>query len=165
MEVILQPVANPKARLWAIAIILLPVVLIPIPWWIRVLACIMPIFLAAISRVTTVDGDKFRTQLFIGSLPLKPVKCNLPGVLYIETKFNSTGSGIGAFLPFKPLRDLLSTLLDIMIPAIGGAYEIWLITAKGREIVAWQGYDQKCFEENVALLTARAGAEVRGRSK
>ena len=53
----------------------------------------------------------------------------------------------------------------MLIPALGGAYEIWLITAKGREISAWQGINQQHFEENVELLAARSGAEVRGRSR
>ena len=116
-------------------------------------------------RISTVAGDKFRTQLYFAFFPLKAQKCNLPGVIYIETKYNMTGPGLGTFLMLGPLQFVFGYIFDLLIPAFGGAYEIWLITAKGREIAAWQGFNQKHFEDNVALLAAQSGAEVRGRSQ
>lgn len=159
MEVTLQPEIKLPPRYWTLGILLLPILFAPsIYWWLRIIACILPLALTGTYRISTVDGDKFRSQLFFMFVPLKPQKCNLPGVVYVETKYNSTG--LGTFLMF-----FFGFLFDMLIPALGGAYEIWLVTAKGREIVAWQGFDQKHFEENLALLASRTGAEVRGRSR
>ncbi|WP_010586950.1 hypothetical protein [Schlesneria paludicola] len=165
MEVTLKPVTNLTPRYWVVGFVLVPFLLLPIPWWVKLIGCITPIVLAGTYRISTIEGDKFRTQLFLGFVPLKPQKCNLPAVLYIETKYNALGAGFGTLLLLGPMQYVFSTIFDMLIPALGGAYEIWLVTAKGREIVAWQGFNQKLFEENVELLTARSGAELRGRTQ
>ena len=166
MEVILKPETNLRSRYWVLGVLLLPILFVPhLAWWLRILACVVPVMLTGTYRISAITGDKFRSQLFISFIPMKPDKCNLPGVVYIETKYNSTGF-VGDALPvIVPIRFIFVTIFDMLMPALGGAYEIWLITAKGREIVAWQGFDQKLFEENLALLTSRSGAEVRGRTK
>ncbi len=159
MEVILQPEVKLQPRYWTLGVLLLPILFTPhVYWWLRIVACFLPVALTGTYRVSTVNGDKFRSQLFFAFMPLKPEKCNLPGVVYVETKYNATG--LGTFLMLY-----VGFLFDMLIPALGGAYEIWLVTAKGREIVAWQGSDQKQFEENLALLASRTGGEVRGRSR
>ncbi len=166
METVLPPEIKLPPRYWALAVMLLPILLFPyIPWWIRVLACFLPTALSGTYRVSTVNGDKFRTQPYFAFMPLKPEKCNLPSVVYVETKYNAGGSGIPAFLMSGPLKVVFGLLFEMLIPAIGGAYEIWLVTAKGREINAWQGLSQQHFEENLALLAARSGGEVRGRTR
>ena len=165
MEITLQPEPKLQPRCLALGMMLMPILLVTyLPWWVRLLACILPFSLTGTYRVSTVNGDKFRTQLYFAFIPLKPEKCNLPGVIYVETKYNAEGPGIWTFVLFGPLQFIFGFIFDMLIPALGGAYEIWLITAKGREISAWQGFDQEHFEANVALLAARSGAEVRGRS-
>jgi hypothetical protein len=34
-------------------------------------------------------------------------------------------------------------------------------TAKGRELLAWNGHSQELFDENLAILEARTGAPIR----
>lgn len=167
MEITLQPEVKVQSRYWGLAIVVFLFAVIPHigPWWARLLGCAFPAALAGTYRVSTVNGDKFRSQLFFAFIPLKLEKCNLPGVIYVETKYNAVGPGIGTFLMFGPLQFIFGYVFDLLIPALGGAYEIWLITAKGREIAAWQGFNQQHFEANVALLAARSGAEIRGRSR
>lgn len=167
MEITLKPEVKLQPRYWILAVIVLLLLCVPYlgPWWARLLGCILPVILTGTYRVSTVNGDKFQTQLFFGFVPLKPQKCNLPGVIYVETKYNAIGPGFATFLMFGPLQFVFGYIFDMLIPALGGAYEIWLITAKGREISAWQGINQQHFEENVELLAARSGAEVRGRSR
>ena len=166
MEVILQSATNLRQRCWILGVMLLPIFFVPhLTWWLRLLACVVTLMLTGTYRIASVNGDKFRTQLFFAFMPLKPEKCNLPGVVYVETKYNAGGPGIATFLMFGPVQVIFGLLFDMLIPALGGAYEIWLITAKGREIIAWQGFNQKHFEENLALLAARSGGEVRGRTR
>ncbi|HEY0981675.1 MULTISPECIES: hypothetical protein [unclassified Schlesneria] len=166
METILPPEVKLGPRIAVLVVLLLPIVFVPhMVWWLRLVACILPMALTGTYRVSSINGDRFQTQLYFAYFPLKPQKCNLPGVVYVETKYSSIGSGIWTFLLLGPLQYVFGFIFDMLIPALGGAYEIWLITAKGREIPAWQGFNQEQFEANFALLQARTGAEIRGRSR
>lgn len=167
MEISLKPEMNLSSRYTALGIVVVLFAIVPYlgPWWARLLGCLLPAALIGTYRVSSVNGDKFTTQLYFAFMPLKPQKCNLPGVIYIETKYNAVEPGFGTFLMFGPMQVIFGFIFDLLIPALGGAYEIWLITAKGREIPAWQGFNQSHFETNVELLAARSGAEVKGRSR
>jgi len=87
--------------------------------------------------VSTVKSDKLQIQLYFAFMPIKSEKCNLPSVIYVETKFNTAGLGRSTFVLLGPLRFIFGFIFDMLIPAFRGTYEIWLITAKGREIAAW----------------------------
>lgn len=165
MQTVLKPEANPVNRIIVLAVLILVILFLPyVIWWLKA-AMILPLFmLAGTYRVSKIREDKFQSQLFVGFVPLKPKKCNLPGVMYIETKYNSGGDIPDALPVAGPFQQLMETMLDVSAPTFGGAYEIWLVTAKGREIPAWEGTSQQQFEANVALLKANSGAEVRGRS-
>jgi hypothetical protein len=166
MEIILPPEVKLGPRVITLIILLLPLLLVSgMPWWLRLAGCIVPLAITGTYRISKLNGDKFRTQLVFAFIAFKPVKCNLPGVIYIETRYNAAGGGLAAWMLFGPLGFLMSFVFDLLLPVLGGAYEIWLITAKGREILAWQGLNQHQFETSLALLTARTGAEVRGRSR
>lgn len=167
MEITLKPEINLSARYGVLGAVFLFFLLVPHlgPWWARLFGCALPAALLGTYRVSTVNGEKFATQLYFAFVPCKPQKCNLPGVIYIETKYNAIEPGLGTFLMFGPLQVIIGFIFDLLVPAFGGAYEIWLITAKGREIPAWQGFHQSHFEANVELLAARSGAEVKGRSR
>ena len=166
MEAILQPKTKLPPRVMILAVMLIPVFITPnLSWGARLLACFVPFMLTGTYRVSTVEGDKFRSQLFVGFFPMKIVKCNLASVHYIETKYNSFGAVIDTFPFLSIVQFIFIGIFDLLMPALGGAYEIWLITSKGREIVAWQGFHEKFFQDNLALLTARSGAELRARSR
>lgn len=166
MDLILQPVPNLRFRYCVLGLMLLPVIFASrLSWSQRLLALILPLMLTGTYRISKITADKFKSQLFIGFVPMKPARCKLPAIVFIETKYNSSSFFRETFWIFEPIRFLLLSIFDLLMPALGGAYEIWLITAKGREIVAWQGFGQKQFEDNLALLKGHSGAEVRGRSK
>lgn len=165
MDAILLPEVKLRPRIIILAVMLIPVVIAPrlsVPF--RLLACVVPLMLTGTYRISTIDGDKFRSQLFVGFMPLKIRKCNLAGVQYIETKYNSFGAVIDTVPILSVVQFIFIGIFDMLMPALGGAYEIWLITSKGREIVAWQGFHEKHFEDNLALLKARSGAELRSRA-
>lgn len=165
METTLPPLIKLKPRYVTLAVLMLLVMVTPhAQWWMQLIGFAMLLTLVGTYRVSSLDGDKFTTQLFFAFIPLKPMKCNLPGVIYVETKYNNTGANLGTFFLFGPVQWAFSYVFDMLLPVFGGAFEIWLITAKGREIPAWQGFSQQHFESNLQLLTSRTGAEVRGRS-
>ena len=166
MEVFLKPIPKSKNRVVVLGIVILALLFVPyLFWWLRVALMISAFILAGTYRVSWIKDDKFFSQFFFSFIPFKPQKCNLPGVMYIETKYNAVGYVPNALPILGPLQYLLGTLLDLLAPTLGGAYEIWIITAKGREIAAWQGVSQKFFDDNVAMLKANTQAELRGRSK
>ena len=72
MEITLKPEVKLQPRYWILAVIVLLLLCVPYlgPWWARLLGCILPVILTGTYRVSTVNGDKFQTQLFFGFVPL-----------------------------------------------------------------------------------------------
>jgi len=161
MERQLVPVLNLRVRLIILGVLLVPVAF---AWRVGVLvhalACILPLVLTGTYRVSRIVGDKFDTRFHLAYVPLTRSRCNLPGMVYIHTKYQ-TQFGWWTFILFGPVQWLFGKVFDYFIPALGGPYEIWLETAKGREILAWNGYNQGHFEKNLEFLQTRTGAEVR----
>jgi hypothetical protein len=99
----------------------------------------------------------------MGFLPVLRHKCKLAGVVYVGTKYGGSSPGFWTYILFGPLQWLLGFVFDMLIPAIGGPYELWLETAKGREFVVWQGYSQEVFEKNLDVLCQQTGAEIKSK--
>ena len=164
MERQLVPELNLRMRLIVLGVLLIPVLLawrIGIVW--MLLSCFLPVMLTGTYRMSRIVGESFDTQFFLGFVPLARSKCKLPGVVYIHTTFKREQTGWGTFILFGPVMWLFSLVFDYLIPCLGGPYEIWLETAKGREILAWNGYNQQHFESNLELLHNQTGAEIRTR--
>ncbi len=165
MERQLLPELNLRMRLIVLGCLLIPVLLsalrIGIVW--SLLSCFLPVMLTGTYRVSRIIGESFDTRFFFGFVPLARSKCKLPGVVYIHTTYKREQTGWGTFILFGPLMWLFSLVFDYLIPCLGGPYEIWLETAKGREILAWNGYNQQHFESNLELLHNQTGAEIRTR--
>jgi hypothetical protein len=160
----LWPELNLRMRWIALGVLLIPALpslRLGLVW--TLLSCIMPLMLTGTYRVSRIKGDKFSTQFFLGFVPLSRAKCNLPAVVYIHTKYRQHQTGWGTFMLFGPVMWMISWVFDYLIPALGGPYEIWLETAKGREILAWNGYNQEHFESNLELLRNQTGAEIRSK--
>ena len=164
MERQLVPELNLRMRLIVLGVLLIPVLLswrIGIVW--QLLSCFLPLMLTGTYRLSRIRGEWFDSQFFLGFVPLARSKCKLPGVIYVHTTFKRGQTGWGTFILFGPVMWLFSLIFDYLIPCLGGPYEIWLETAKGREILAWNGYNQRHFESNLELLHNQTGAEIRSR--
>lgn len=157
----LAPQLHLRNRLIALGILLIPVLLsyrIGIVW--QILSCFMPIMLTGTYRVTKLKGDRFDTWFYLGFIGVNHVKCNLAAVVTIHTTYKAAQTGMWTFFLFGPMQWILGMVFDRLLPVLGGPYEIWLETSKGREILAWAGFSQEFFEQNVALLKMRTGADV-----
>jgi hypothetical protein len=161
--------APPVTKLW-IRLIVLAVILAPIPFipdislLVRILACGLPLIFTGTYRRSRIIETMFETRFRFAFIPFPSQKCKLATVGYVETTYGSQRAGIWTFIMFGPLQWILGWLFDFLIPSLGGPYEIWLVTAKGREIIAWQGHNQQYFDANLELLQNQTGAEIRGRS-
>lgn len=162
MKITLKPAANLTLRLSVLAVLLLILVVasrFSIP---TILAgSLFPLFLTGTYRVSEIAGEKFSTQFHLAFIPLKKERCRLPAVMFIHTTFQANQTGCLTFVLFGPMQWLFGMVFDRLIPSVGGPYEIWLETAKGRELMAWKGYDQSQFESNRDLLRNHTQAEVR----
>lgn len=160
MERQLAPELKLRYRVIALAVLLVPVMLASrIGVAGQLLACLVPLVLTGTYRVSRIVGDKFDTRFHMAFVPLSHSRCNLRGVVDIHTTYQ-TQFGWGTLILFGPFQWVFGKVFDALIPALGGPYEIWLETAKGREILAWNGYNQQHFEKNLEFLRTRTGAEV-----
>jgi hypothetical protein len=83
------------------------------------------------------------------------------GVTFINAKYGHVGSGWGTVVLFGPLQAIFGRLFDFLMPSIGGPYQIYLVTAKGRELTAWQGSAEPQFRTVLDLLLGLTHAELR----
>lgn len=164
MERSLVPETRWQIRIGVLAVLLIPVGLAwNVPIVIRLLSCLLPLALTGTYRVSRLRGDRFTTRFYFAFLPCTHERCNLPSIVCLHTTYKDAQTSWVTLLVFGPLQFLLGYVFDYLIPCLGGPFEIWLETAKGREILAWNGYSQQHFEANLQLLRNRTGAEVRMR--
>ena len=160
----LAPSANLAVRLGILAVMLVPLLIIPgLEWWARILSASMPLIFAGTFRISKIIETRFETRFYFAFIPFPLHKCKLATVGTIETTYGSSQPGIWTFIIFGPLQFVLGWIFDFLIPALGGPLEIWLITAKGREIKAWQGFSQDYFDANLKLLQEHTTAELKTR--
>jgi hypothetical protein len=164
MDLKLSPPVDLRIRIALLVALLIPVALAPrlsIVW--RVLACVMPLMLSGTYRVSIIRGDWMTTTLYLGFFPVRRHKCKLAAVVSVGAKYGGSEPGVWTFVLFGPIQYFFGYIFDFLIPAIGGPYELWLETAKGREFIVWQGCSQHHFEKNLELLRNQTGAELRPR--
>ena len=89
----------------------------------------------------SIRGDRFRSRLCIDLFRL-PTQCNLRGVASVNVKYGWDGPGMGTFLLFGVVQVIIGWVLDFLMPSIGGPFQIELATAKGPEMMAWQGHSE-----------------------
>jgi hypothetical protein len=158
--------ANPRVQVAVCAILIVPVVLVfalsrrhslSDAW----LACVVPVLLTGTFRTSAIRGDRFVARFHVGFFPVVTERCNLRAVTSVNARFGWDGPGIGTVLLFGPTQFLFGWLFEFLIPALGGPYQIHLITAKGRELVAWRGFVDSHFHKTLDLLAGLTNAEVR----
>jgi len=149
-------------RIVVLVLLLVPIVLASrrgLPQ--RLMACVVPLIVTGTYRTSKIRGDRFTTRFHLAFVPVTSHRCNLRGVTFINAKYGHEGSGWGTVVLFGPLQALFGRLFDLLMPSIGGPYQIHLVTAKGREFVAWQGHAEPQFRSMLDLLLGLTHAELR----
>lgn len=159
---------GPAVRLWprviVLMILLAPVLIAPrLTPALRLIACIVPAALAGTYRVTRLREGWIDTRLFVGFIPVIHNRCKVATVVALGVKYGEGDGGMGALIIFGPAQYLFGYIFDFLIPAIGGPYELSVETAKGREFLVWQGFNQEYFEKNMELLKSQTSAEIKSR--
>lgn len=154
--------ARPRVRIALLVLMLLPVVFaqkLDLPK--RLLACFIPVMLTGTFRTSAIRGDRFKTRFHLVFIPVVSHSCDLRAVTFINVKFGWNGPGAWTFLLFGPVQWAFGWVFEFLMPAIGGPYEIHLVTAKGRELVAWRGFVDSNFKSMLDMLVGLTKAEVR----
>ncbi|MDB5386502.1 MAG: hypothetical protein JWM11_2148 [Planctomycetaceae bacterium] len=161
----LVPKTDQRIRIMLLALFLLPIPFLPgVNLLIGLLSCGLPLIFTGTYRVSRIVETTFETRFYLAFIPFPLKKCKLATVGYVETTYGNASPGMWTFILFGPLQFVMGWVFDYLIPSLGGPYEIWLVTAKGREIIAWQGHNQQYFDANLELLQSQTGAEIRSRT-
>lgn len=165
MDQVLTPRTNLTVRLVILVILLIPIFIIPgWPLMVRLSSVILPLIFTGTYRISRIVETKFETQFFFAFIPFPIQKCKLSTVGFIETVYGADQPGMWTFILFGPLQFIMGFVFDFLLPSLGGPFEIWLITAKGKEIKAWQGHNQAYFDTNLRMLQTHTTAELRART-
>ncbi len=160
----LAPATKLHIRLVILGVMLVPLLIIPgLELWGRILSCIMPLIFTGTYRTSKIIETRFETRFHFAFVPFPLQKCKLATVGSVETTYGNSQPGIWTIIIFGPLQFVCGWIFDYLIPALGGPLEIWLVTAKGREIKAWQGHNQDYFDANLKLLQDHTTAELKTR--
>lgn len=158
----LQPFPDRRRRLIILGVLLVPILLsykIGFLW--RGMACIVPLVFTGTFRESQIVKERFRTQFFFAWIPFRKQSCDLRAVVSLRAKHEEDKYGCLTLVLFGPFQWVFGKVFDQIIPAIGGPLELWVETAKGRELMAWNGHSQELFDQNLAILEARTGAPIR----
>jgi len=159
----LTPVLDRRIRFAVLAGLLVPVFLAPgLSLLVRFAACVLPILFTGTFRVTRFRGASLETTFHFGFVPVLKHRCKLAAIVTIGTRYGGN-TGIWTFVLFGPVQWIFCWIFDYLVPALGGPFELWVETAKGREFVVWQGASQQHFEQNLELLCNETGATVKAR--
>jgi phage FluMu protein Com len=154
--------ARPAVRVVVLIVLLIPVfVASRFSMLERLMSCFVPLMLTGTFRISTVRGGKFATRFYLAFYPVVTGRCKLQSVVALNVKYGHVGSGMGTLLLLGPVQMFFGRIFDVLMPAIGGPYQIHLVTAKGRELVAWQGFSDSKFESTLDTLIRMTNAEVR----
>lgn len=154
--------ARPVVRGVVLVVLLIPILLASrLSVLERIASCFVPLMLTGTYRISVIRGEKFVTRFFLAFYPVIVRRCKMQSVVALNVKYGHVGSGMGTFLLFGPAQVIFGRIFDFLMPAIGGPYQIHLVTAKGRELVAWQGFSDSAFESTLNVLIGLTNAEVR----
>lgn len=151
----------PIPRVWLRALlfagILLPVVFLSThSWSLKLPSLLMWAALIGSYRDARIAGPVFRFNYVIAFVPLPAKKLKLDRVARLGVDIEESLS-FGWILVFGFWNVLFTWLLDWLLPWVGGRYRVWLVTIKGKKILAWQGNSDPAFDENVRRLEAATG--------
>lgn len=138
----------------------LPVLFTAVGWFWKLAAVLFVVAMTGSTRDSRIVGDQFYAADFWGFVPIKRERCKLKFVVQIETglRLDNNATDWLLFLGFPWLMD---RLMQPVWPWMAGEFELWLITARDRRILAWRGNREDVFQHNLQTLVSATGVAVR----
>ncbi len=163
-DVVLQP----SGRWWLRLIIVLALsalaLLARAEWYKKAVFCAgMAAWLGSFPQARFA-GDRFERAMFLLFIPARVKRWSLDRFISIETGTEVPvldNSGLDRVFWFWWWDWwLIWKLCDLIIPWLGGQYKLWLRSASGKRVLAWQGNSDRQFRDNMELLKHRTGLPV-----
>ena len=142
------------------AVLVLPALLSTAPWPAKLFSLCFVAAMTGTTRTSRIVGAELITQMFVAFVPRKPERVKLKFVMQIETGLRREMNMFDWVL-FGIMAWLTERVLKWVWPWLSGDYELWMITARDKRILAWRGNDDTVFQANLAMLTSATGATAR----
>ena len=159
MERHLQPDVRIVIRRVLFGVLIIPALVASSPWFVKIVGCAMVAFLTGTYRESRIVGSRFETRMVFLFVRRDYKKFKLDHVVTIETGLEDR-AGWGTFFLFGPLYWAASRACDFLLPWVGGEFKLWLRSARGRRLLAWQGNSEDYFQSNLEILQTATGADV-----
>ena len=112
------------------------------------------------TRTSRIIGIELIGQMFVAFIPMKPERVKLQFITQIETGLRRE-MNMFDWVVFGLMAWLTERVLKWVWPWLSGDYELWVITARDRRMLAWRGNGDDLLRDNLAMLTSATGATVR----
>ena len=149
----------PQPKIWLrvlILVLLLSMTLIgTAPWAVKLIAALTMVAVLGTFPRPRINSEFFEKEWFVVFVPVSVRRTPMADVVQIETDLEYRIGLAGGFVLslFIGLWNMLMIwLLDWLIPWAGGDYKLWLRTASGDRVLAWQGNGETNFRQNLEIL-------------
>ena len=149
----------PQPKIWLrvlILALLLSMTLIgTAPWTVKLVAALTMVAVLGTFPRPRINSEFFEKEWFVVFVPVSVRRTPMADVMQIETDLEYRIGLAGGFVLslFIGLWNMLMIwLLDWLIPWAGGDYKLWLRTASGDRVLAWQGNGETNFRQNLEIL-------------
>jgi hypothetical protein len=159
----METVFHPIPRLWlrlSIWIALVAFISIGHASWISKLGfAFWSAFFLGTYRRARLNNGWFERWMVVMFIPMKVKRWQLERFIQIETVWEE-GMHVGWALVIGPAMWLWARLFDLIIPWMGGEYQLRLRHAKGGPVLVWQGNSEANFHANLEILKANTGLPI-----
>ncbi len=157
----------PQPKIWLriviLALLLFMALISTTSWPAKLFFCLSVAAIFGTFPRPRINSKFFEKEWFVVFVPVSVRRTPLADVVQIETDLEQRfGMAGGCFLSliFGVWNVLMVWLLDWLIPWAGGDYKLWLRTASGRRVLAWQGNGEANFRHNLDVLEDVSGLPV-----
>ena len=149
----------PQPKIWLRVLILVLLLFMTLigtaPWAVKLVAALTMVAVLGTFPRPRINSEFFEKEWFVVFVPVSVRRTPMADVVQIETdleyKIGLTG-GVVLSLFIGLWNMLMIWLLDWLIPWAGGDYKLWLRTASGSRVLAWQGNGDANFRQNLKIL-------------
>lgn len=141
-------------------ILVLPAMLTTAPWPAKLFSFGFVAVMTGTTRTSRIVGAELITQMFVAFVPMKPERIKLKFVVQIETALRRDMNMLDWVL-FGVMAWFTEKVMKWVWPWLSGDFELWMVTARDKRVLAWRGNGDAVFQDNLATLTSATGAAVR----
>lgn len=160
MERSLGPLPSWTTRYVLCAVLVIPALISSAPWLAKLFSVGFVAAMTGTTRTSRIIGIELIGQMFVAFIPMKPERVKLQFITQIETGLRRE-MNMFDWVVFGLMAWLTERVLKWVWPWLSGDYELWVITARDRRMLAWRGNGDDLLRDNLATLTSATGATVR----